>query len=452
VTAKLPCGPLTGTVDGAGSQQYTLTISYFTADPVAAQKAGSPLTPMKCAPGFGTYEKSTDTYTPSFVQLVSTGTDGAAVNGVTSGRTLQTSYVVETTNTNISGGLIRIYPDATSGPMCMDAGSATPPTTTPYASLHLQPCTSSDAPSAQQVWSYNSDLSIQLVSSKTKANPNGLCVDAATPHAVGNPMILTPCAAPGAAPYNQQWSINDNSDFNGAKADKSNLDSFCIYVASQTANAPLTLATCAGGVSDTTMTWLPSPNVGAGMAGSLNNQVVNYYDFGRCIDVTKFNVNTTFLITYPCKQNPSPSQVGWNQKFTFYNNNGAWPYGQWITSPSKTTGQAGNYCLRSPLATGTGKYVTVTPCTVGVPAADQQWINSGTRDAQGKELPYFDKFTQKDNKGFCLAEGDPPDHSNPPDLWLYNTVVVAPCNGSTTQKWNADPNLQVPSLQNIRER
>ena len=76
------------------------------------------------------------------------------------------------------------------------------------------------------------------------------------------------------------------------------------------------LASCAGSVTDTAQTWVPSPTAGAGMAGAGNSQLVNYRQFATCLDVTGQDPTSAFLILYTCKQNPNPANVAWNQKFT----------------------------------------------------------------------------------------------------------------------------------------
>ena len=166
---------------------YSVTINYYTKDPIAVGG-----TPMICAPGYGPYDQSSQKRTPHFAQITATGTDGPATNGTSSGRTIVTVYIFQTDDTNIPGGVIRLYPDSSGNQWCMDAGSATPAVNT---QIVLQACSTASPPLAQQVFSYRTDLSIQLVSSVTAANPAGLCVDTASaPHAVGVNLVLKTCS------------------------------------------------------------------------------------------------------------------------------------------------------------------------------------------------------------------------------------------------------------------
>jgi hypothetical protein len=362
-----------------------------------------------------------------------------------------TTYKVKTTNSNIDGGQIRIFPNGT-GNYCMDAGS----TPAVNSAVYLQPCSTSQPPLPQQVWAYNADLSIQLTSTigntALNANGNGLCIDGGSPHAAGNAMVLKACAPTGQATWRQQWSIDDSSHYRGALTDQSDTDGYCIQAASQAINIPLLLQTCAGSVTDTAQTWVPTPNAGAGMAGAGNTQVVNFQQFGRCLDVT--NQTPTygsvaspgggqFLILYACKQNPNPSKVAWNQKFTPAPTPAATPTaGKWVTN----NGSA--YCLNSPLTIGA--YVTVQPCPGGAPAAGSamRWTSYQTQDSTGKELPYFSKYTLQDENKNCLTLGSNTDTYN----GQYYKATVGKCDGTTQQKWNAQPNLQKPQLQDTVEK
>jgi hypothetical protein len=440
-TTKLPCGPLTGNVNGSADAQYSVAIAYYIADPGTKDATWLANNKMKCVSGYGPYDPTTKTYTPSFVLLTSTGTDGTAL-GSSSGRTLQTTYVVKTTNSNITGGQIRIFPSGADN-YCLDAGSS--PAVNSF--IYLQPCSTSVPLAPQQVWSYNSDLSLQLMSTvgNTTLNPNGngLCLDANTPHAAGNKMYLSACAPPKNATYDLQWSIDDSSHFEGAKSDKSDIDGYCVNADTQTANQLVTLQPCAGGVTDTKQTWVPTPSVGVGAAGapdpppagwiSTPHQLVNFYQFGRCMDVTNTDVTSSFLIAYPCKQNPNPSKVLWNQKWAYNSSK------EWVTN----NGSA--YCLNSPRTNGA--YVTLVACPSS-PTSAVTWTNNLTQDATGQELPYAKKFTMVDSAGLCLSLSSSSDTYN----GQYYKVTVATCDGSTPQKWNAQPYLQTPTVQNTKEK
>jgi hypothetical protein len=468
--SQLPCGPVSGNAMSGVNDSYYVEIIYYTKDPVANPSA----TPMLCSKDNGPFDPnaSPPTRTPAYACLISTGVDGGipttnpnntntdcvtatgagaygtGVNSSSKGRTLVTTYVFKTDNTNYAGGVIRIYPN-TGNQYCMDAGSATPTNLTPVT---LQLCSTSTPPAARQVFAYRNDLSIQLLSSASTTS-SGLCLDADTPHANGKALYLATCSAVGAAQPDQQWSINDNSHLEGAKADGSTTDGFCVNVAGQAANLALTLQGCTGGTSDASQTWVPAPTAGAGMAGATNKQEVNFFLFANCLDVTGQNVSASYLILYTCKQNPNPSNVAWNQKFT---PNPA--LGSDTTTPPTaaelvTTAGGLRYCLTSPKTDG--GYPTVqtgtTACPTTLPAAGDpaRWtVNRALDVGLTSDLAYADKYTIVDSSGLCLGLGG----NNDMYLNQYLKIVVTACDGSTGQKWNADPATGKSALKNTRER
>jgi Tfp pilus assembly protein PilX len=448
---KLPCytedkdTPLTGTSSGTGDGTYSVTVAYWATTPSAG---GSP---MLCSQGFGTYDPTTQTATPRYAVITSTGKDGAVDSG-SRGRTLISTYVVQTDDTNIPGGQIRIFPDGSGKSWCMDAGAALPAAGT---AVRLALCTTSTPPAASQVFAYRLDLSIQLVSSATKALPNGLCLDTnPTVHATYDSIVLKTCGVVNPAkclnlslcsPYNQQWSVDDNAHLRGSLSDKSNTDGYCINTSSQAGGVALNLVGCTGGTSDTKQTWVPSTTAGAGMAGTGNNQLVNYRQFANCLDVTGQDPNTPYLILYTCKQNPNPANVLWNQKFA--------PSPGLVAAPSKlrtlrTTVNGTTYCLTSPLSNG-GTVRVTSGCPTSVTATSPySWTMYQTQsDASGTDLPYAQKFTIVDGAGRCLGIG------SSTDLYLsqYLKAVVSTCDGSTGQKWNANASLNASRIINTHE-
>lgn len=447
----LPCwtqaNPFSGTVDGVSSEQYSVYLSYYASNPTLTPAPS----PMLCAAGYGTWDPTLQTSTPRYAIIHSTGTDGAATTGTSKGRTVASTYVFQTDDANIPGGQIRIYPDGSGNLWCLDAGSATPAAGT---QLLLRACSTASPPSAQQTFAYRGDLSIQLVSSVSTAQPSGLCVDTSpTTHAsTGVKIVLNPCAVANPAqckvitacsPWNQQWSVDDNAHLRGALTDQSNTDSYCINAPSQSDGAAITLATCAGGITDTYQTWIPSPTAGAGMAGAANNQIVNYRQFATCLDVTGQNINSSFLILYTCKQNPNPNNVLWNQKFAPSPALGSAP----ATVLLKTTTGGVTYCLTSPLTSGGYPRMT-TPCPASaVGKTAYSWTVYQTQDANGLDLPYAMKYTIVDANGQCLALGQNS------DLYTgqYLKAVMAPCDGTTSQKWNANASLDAARIVNTHE-
>jgi hypothetical protein len=163
-------------------------------------------------------------------------------------------------------------------------------------------------------------------------------------------------------------------------------------------------------------------------------------------------VNASYLILYTCKQNPNPSKVAWNQKFTPSPALGAGPTKVLLTA---TTGGV-TYCLKSPRAVG-GYPVLSTPCPSSVTTAGPGFVwtvdQKYTDATKTIQLNYADKYTIRDDTvttpagGLCLAPGNNSDLLN----GEYYKAVVANCDGSTAQKWNADASLDAATVTNTHE-
>jgi len=440
-SSKLPCGPLDGIV-GSSDDGYSVDIAYYSADPSVHDAQWGVQHKMICVSGYGVHEKDTEVYTPSYILLSSQGT---TANGES--RTLVGTYVVKTTNTNIPGGPIRVWPKDGSPSYCMDAGSL--PQAGTSVTLSLCP-TGNQVLTAGMSFTYNPDLTIQLSASvgDTTMNPTGYGLCLSSSGSNGSSITLANCSAPKNPPWQQVWSVDDSSHLRGSNSSKSDTSSSCVEVATQGIGAQLKLQACAGGTTDTAQTWLPSPAVGAGQAGATNSQLVNFQQFGRCLDVTNQQVTGTdsgaeFLILYTCKQNPNPSNVAWNQKFAASPaiTDSAPVAVQWITN------NGSNYCLTSP---GTdGGHVVVTKCaSSGDSKKAQMWTTYQTQDSSGNELAYKDKFTIRDYQGRCMSLSGTDDLYN----GQYQKAIVETCDGSTEQKWNAMANVQDPVLEDIHEK
>jgi hypothetical protein len=495
----LPCGPINGSVDGTGAVAYTVTFNYYATDPTVTPAPA----PMNCVSGYGTYDTSSGQVTPAWAQITSAGSAGGG-NGASKGRTLVATYRLKTNNTNLPGGVIRIYSaTSTSSLICIDAGSGAPAAGT---AVKMQQCSTSTPPVDQQIFVYRTDLTLQLLPSVTASNSNGLCLTAPTTNGtpVAGAITLTACSVLGSPPWQQQWSFDDNghlrASLSGSKTD-GNLSGYCMDTSVRvnatltastdtvtfasavslsvgetivfrnvtaglssgtdytvktvvdsthvvltsdinangtasaaipaTAGQPITLDTCVGSIADPTQAWVPSPAVGAGAA--TNPQWVNYYEFGRCLDITGQNVNASYLIDYPCKQNPYPNAVAWNQKFT------APTIASGATSATGnfyTTTGGTNYCLTSPLTSG--GLLVVKPCNAST--AGQKWTVYNNDDS----LTYTMKYTIVDSAGLCmslttLAAADP-----------WSVIDVERCVGRRDQKWNADPTT--PGIVNVQEK
>jgi hypothetical protein len=426
VLGDLPCGPYTGTVTAGGTERYQVTIDYFATDPAGKSASWLAANEITCLTGGGTYS------VPGYALLRSTGTDQATgAFGTVSSRTLQGTYTFQTTNQNIAGGLVHVSKTATSTDLCLDAGSGSPAAGT---NVRMQPCSSG---SSKQTFAYLSNLNLVLVSSKTTAMPLGMCLDAGSPHAVGSAVKLQQCAS--TTQPKQQWSYNDSTNFEGT-SDGSTLDGYCIDVQSpNTAGSFVVLGSiasggCRSGGYDNIQTWSPDAAVGAGAAGASSGQLVNFSEFGRCLDVTEQTVSYAYLIAWPCKQAPNAANVLWNQK---------WALPTIAATASSGTGRittnpsGGLYCLQSPGTTAAGSYVKLAACPVGSTPANLTWtVYTDTGS-------YPTSYRIVDSYGYCLAPTDPSAAS--PDFYAnghsISKSIVTTCSGSTLQKWNAPPNL-----------
>ncbi|MEO5831754.1 MAG: ricin-type beta-trefoil lectin domain protein [Nakamurella sp.] len=424
VSAKLPCGPGTGVVNGASAAAYSVVVEYFTVDP-AGQSYPSP-NAMKCVSGYGPYDLVSGATTPSYARITSTGSVGTPTNGSSPSRTLSSTYVFRTSDAYTLGGVVQIAPTG-SASLCLDVGTA-PAGGTPVV---IQACSTTTPPTAQQVFAYRVDLTLQLVSSVTAATPNGLCLSPAqTPAVAGDAVKLSPCVPLGLPPtYTQQWSYNDNGQYQAAQSTSvatGTLPNLCMNVLTQAAGQPVIVGSCGSA-------WIPSASVGAGAAAL--PQWVNFSEFGRCLDVTAQNVNSTYLIDYPCKQNPNPAAKTWNQLFTAPPNLTQLDS---VTGPIYTTNGGVPYCLTS---SGTdGGYVTVKTCVTG--SALQTWtIYTGKAT-----LSYSRRYTIVSG-GLCLGLGAPN-----AALTTWSTIVSEACTGSKKQKWNGVASALNSAVTNTYEK
>ncbi len=210
-------------------------------------------------------------------------------------------------------------------------------------------------------------------------------------------------------------------------------------------------------LSTSCSTWAPSAAVGAGAAGKASGQLVNFNQFGRCLDVTNQDVTSSFLIDWPCKQAPNPTNVTWNQRWSMPTASPNTNLGITGVGPITTNYQNNGtlYCLQSPLST-TG-YVLVNPCPAGGTPSNMTWTVYGATNAYATSYQIMDATSTVNPQAtpLCLQPTDPT--ANPPDLFSggnnVSKMIVAPCNGSTLQKWNAPANLLSPSpLVNIGEK
>ncbi|WP_449063122.1 RICIN domain-containing protein [Planomonospora algeriensis] len=374
---------------------------------------------------------------PDRALLTSTGIDGpdgAFDEGTPGTRSIEATYSFQTTNANIVGGQIRLAQANGADPLCMDAGLAEP--VLAGTRLQMQKC---QPGAGQQRFAYTQDLFLKLVDSESSTATLGMCLDTPSSQATGAYVVFQPCQ-PTRIPR-QQWSLNDNSNFQGT-SDGATLNSYCFNLSSPgLPGSYVTLGTC--GTTANRQVFRPQTGVGTGMAGPATGQIVNYEQFSRCVDVTGFQTNPTYLIVWFCKHVPNGS-IRWNQKWSIPAASATGTTGRIRTVADGGTG----YCLRSPGSTAAGQYVRLTSCAAtGTLPIELRWTVFGdTGD-------YATGYRIMDGYGNCLV---PTDLTVPnPDTHTDGTskVKVAVCDRSELQKWNAPANLDRPlPLTEVNER
>ncbi|BEP15213.1 hypothetical protein acdb102_35240 [Acidothermaceae bacterium B102] len=440
--SAIPCTVAGGQVGGTNNPSqgtttgsYTVTVAYFASDPTAQSDLwrSNSANQINCPSG------SHPDKVPSFALIRSTGVSAAGKP-----RSVQSTYIFTTSNQNISGGLIHVAGGGQSGipDLCPDAGSAHPSV---GDLVTMQTC---DANDQGQRWAYQSDLSLLLTSTTNDVTPKTpMCIQASgTPTApsgtvlkmascTGQPVSTTPSIL-------QQFSYDDNGQFESSNYSGTTpkLSGYCWKVTSpNTIGSGMTIGGCG-------QAWRPEAAVGAGMAGAGTSQVVNYQEFGRCIDATNQDPNYSFMIAYPCKQSPNPASLTWNQLYSWNS-----------TTKSISTHDTANgitYCLTSPMAqqatpTVPGPFVRLNPCPSTTPLpANMQWneiFNTGN---------YLTSWVIQDgeNPALCLGLGltgtGTPSASG---LGEWDSLYVQTCDGSLEQKWNAPPNVPAGSLTGYTE-
>jgi hypothetical protein len=435
--SRLPCGPVTGAVSGGGPASYTVAITYLLAKPPSGDASWAATHKIACTAGVGPASL------PMYALLQSTG----AVGSAQATRTLFGTYTLHTVNSgNIPGGLLPVM--AKKGPptMCLSADSDT---LVGGEYVVLRMC---DSTNTREKFSYEVNLNIVLVSSRTQARPGGLCLDAGTPQVAGAYVRFQPCAS--ATVPHQQWGENDYSAFQGT-TDGATLNNFCINVQDVGTLGSRMILNDQTKNNDACYkdwsplkTFFPDAYVGSGGAGPLTNQLVNWSQFGRCIDVTADDVKESFLVVFPCKQSPSGS-VLWNQTWQLPTPAAG---ATSATGAIWTTYNGTPYCLVSPGSTVDKHYITVKSCTPANPGrADMLWTYRSDTGLYAESYRIESTFGAPSGSVYCVSP------SGPTDLWTdwtqdISKLVLDPCSSDKLQKWNASPNIVQGQLRDVVER
>lgn len=419
-SADLPC-TANGNVaaDGTGAT-YSVTVQYFTSDPTNTTAAWRAANMMPCSAGLSTV--------PKYAYVSSSGQDSAipgSTDATVGNRALSAIYKFKTTNINIEGGMIY----NSNSQFCMEAVTAT------AGSLIKFVPASQCLNTARQLWVYASDYELKLAST-IAGGAAGLCITG--PLAQGDSTqdaLLQGCRSKtDPARWNQLWSWTGDYTWYGQKNPVANGPStYCLSADANNGSSlnSKQLKVKKDSCSSTTGTFTPTLSVGAGAAGYGTHQIVNYQEFGRCADVTN-NVDTSsYMISYPCKQDPTGTgnYLNWNHK---------WYY----TEPDESIGQTisdfqeiyiynnsgAKKCLTSPTAGGVD--VTFINCaSSGATATRQQWKRVN------KTGDYSTSYLIVNSEGKCLYADSANLHTDN----FSSKVRVTTCSGSLSMKWNAPP-------------
>ncbi|MEU4624128.1 hypothetical protein AB0G04_29650 [Actinoplanes sp. NPDC023801] len=415
--------PIEGDAGVSGEKlPYKVTVTYFAEDDRKLE------CPLKEAPkraelhseGLGT------------LNMAPAGTDPSKPYYITRGLDAKYTFKLDNRNLQSTGGVIRID-SSTTGFLCMDAVTNYP---LPGAPLKMRTCNGSTT----QQFEYTKELYIKLVNSASTNYPNGMCVFAATAHAVGSQLGFQHCPSPSATinPL-YQWSLDNSSFLKSTSADRK-VENYCASLTTpNNVDSNVQLGTCSS--NGAVNVWRFDAGVGAGMAGEETYQLVNYAQFSRCLDVTSRSTSSSYMIAWFCKQDPN-GVVDWNQ---------TWLHPVPVLPAVEKKGviyiitDGSRFCLRSPRVATSTSWVTVTK--TGCPQANATSLTGIPSEliwnVRRKTNSYTTSYRIEDSAGLCLQPTDLKGGVKGVDLHGDGTsrVKVATCSSSELQKWNAPPNI-----------
>lgn len=426
----LPC-TVSGSVDGTGGRvTFTATVGYYSANPTGQSDTwlASPDNQLTCTTPGG------PTKTPSFAVVHAAGAD--TTSGVlVKGRELQAVYTFNVVNQNVAGGLLM----SGQGGACLQADSGTEGSLVHYVD---QSACRSDAPLQQWVYDTGYHLalagSVATTTSGSTTTSSALCLTRPLSSATDRTVTLQRCTVDSRSGP-QLWTYEGGSRFRSQTDDNSDYGDECLGSGQHGNPVGRNLVStrdCSSNGNDYG-SFIPEAKVGAGAASMRTSQIVNFLQFGRCMDVTYENIFMDRMIVYPCKQDPSGrDRVFWNHKWFYGSENGvaAEPDGAVgastrirVVVPDGTT-----YCLTTPVSTAPPSYPVFRSC-------DGSSSQRYTRTYDTGDLATSYQFRTSD--GRCLSI-DPVRAAGT----TISSIVAAPCTGGAEQKWNAPADAQDTSL------
>ncbi|WP_185740573.1 ricin-type beta-trefoil lectin domain protein [Homoserinimonas aerilata] len=424
---KLPC-TIQGDVDGADdSVQYEVQIRYYLDDPTGKNDTWLETHKLNCVPGLGISQQ------PNFSYVVSRGsaTSDPGLSDDAGNRAVAAVYQFKVTNENIPGGHIYDFNKTTCIEAVPSGAGGVVKVNDKVRFVSGSACTDDKD---LQKWIYDTDWQIKLAITTADDQP-GLCITGPTSGNSSQDVQLQTCRT-DATRYNQLWSWEGSHTWVGQKNPISDGTSdWCMSRADSKAGSYYYLQVKRGGCT----TFAPDPAAGAGAASYDTNQVVNYEQFGRCLDVTGGQINSTYMIAYPCKQDPRGGTAGinWNHKWSYQEPD----EGQTSRLDQQIFVKVNNdnnqkRCLETP--SGAGKYPVFKTCNSN--SAAQKW------DRVYDTGEYSGSYLFIDRDGRCLS-ADPSDrHDN-----VWAKITVATCNASELQKWNAPASYNSATFGGFKE-
>jgi hypothetical protein len=457
VLSELPCSNISGSTNASGGTSFVASVVYQDETPQGTY------TTVSCSTGSGPATPASGNYLArAIVTSCSPSTScPQGPNAATSGngwRRVVSTYDFDTSYANVPGGLIYSY----SGKECLEATYNNGTDTTGGVTLSVTTTCSNSNALEQFQYTSSWNLAIELGGVEYCAqDPEDQSSPASSPIS-----ITTPCTSTAVA----EWGINDVGGIQGVSTTGSpsgKPNSYCIDnplssdpSGSNTSNA--TAGGCDGGF-DNTSTWYTSSEVGAGASQpptgdvfGVTDQLVNFEEFGDCLDVTNASVNSNFLIDYMCKQFPDTTDYPvWNQRWCFQQtstNSSNIPVGVLFTPDGQTScsSPSSPYCLQSPLTQASSSstaWVTVTSCNLSASsqASNLLWAEWGTNGGMDHE------YTWTDSDGYCLEANTSNQQYPSGNGDEFSTIQVDTCDGSYEQKWNAPSVFGTSQIVNTHE-
>jgi len=112
------------------------------------------------------------------------------------------------------------------------------------------------------------------------------------------------------------------------------------------------------------------------------------------------------------------------------------------------------YCLTSPGSTAAGQYVQFynkTCSLTGAPAPNQTWTRRVFTGVNQTSYRIESTYGTTSSAPFCM-EPTPTDYWDQFTAMKISKLVLAPCDGSNLEKWNASPSILSSVVSDYREK